>query len=248
RNRWHGPTEITTYKRTELDRYKRLFDKGVIPSQEWETKNMEFLQQQKSINDLESQIILIRSSLNNLNKNKKTTVLSESKDQLKLKRDVILSFNKLEKSIFDWEQSYVIRSSIDGRISFLQIWKEYQNIVAEENVFVIIPQNNNFIGKVKATVHNSGKIKEGQTVNIRLDNYPDREFGIIKGKVKSFALIPDKENNLLVDIDLPNGLRTSYNKELVFQQEMSGRADIVTDDLKLIERLLYQFRDLFKRQ
>jgi hypothetical protein len=28
---------------------------------------------------------------------------------------------------------------------------------------------------------------------------------------------------------------------------MSGTADIVTEDLRLIERLLYQFRDIFRR-
>lgn len=237
-----------TYKQTELDRHKRLYDKGVIPAQEWESKNVEYLQQEKNINSLTSQITTIRSSLNDLNKNKKTTLLSESKDQLTLKRNVILSINQLKKVISDWELTYVIQASIEGKVTFLQIWKEHQNITAGDNVFVIIPENsNNFIGKVKAVALNSGKIKEGQNVNIRLANYPDREFGIVEGKVKSVSLIPDKENNLLVDIDLPKGLKTSYNKELPFQQEMSGTADIITEDLRLIERLLYQFRDLFKR-
>lgn len=236
-----------TYKRTELERHKKLFDKGVIPAQEWESKNVEYLQQEKSINSLTSQITNIRSSLNDLNKSKKTTLLSESKDDLILKRNVILAINQLKKSILDWELAYVIQSSLEGKVTFLQIWKENQNITAGDNVFVIIPENNNFIGKVKATALNSGKIKVGQRVNIRLANYPDREFGIVQGEVKSFSLIPDKENNLLIDIDLPKGLKSSYNKELLFQQEMSGTADIITDDLRLIERLLYQFRDLFKR-
>jgi len=43
-------------------------------------------------------------------------------------------------------------------------------------------------------------------------------------------------------------LTTSYKKQIVFQQEMSGTADIVTKDLRLLERLLYQFRDVFKRK
>lgn len=236
-----------TYKRTELERHKKLFDKGVIPAQEWESKNVEYLQQEKNINSLTSQITNIRSSLNDLNKSKKTTILSESKDDLLLKRNVILSINQLKKSILDWELAYVIQSSLEGKVTFLQIWKENQNITTGDNVFVIIPENNNFIGKVKATALNSGKIKVGQRVNIRLANYPDREFGIVQGEVKSFSLIPDKENNLLIDIDLPKGLKSSYNKELLFQQEMSGTADIITDDLRLIERLLYQFRDVFKR-
>jgi hypothetical protein len=52
---------------------------------------------------------------------------------------------------------------------------------------------------------------------------------------------------LLIDVILPNGLETSYKKEILFQQEMSGTADIITEDLRLIERLLYQFRDMFRR-
>src|SRR5690606_26160058 len=99
----------------------------------------------------------------------------------------------------------------------------------------------------KAPAQNSGKLKINQAVQIRLANYPDREFGIINGKVKSISLIPDKEGNLLLDISLPDGLQTSYQKQINFQQEMSGTADIITEDLRLIERLLYQFRDVFRR-
>lgn len=115
-------------------------------------------------------------------------------------------------------------------------------------MFSIIPFNGNgFIGKVKALVQNSGKIKIGQEVNIRLANYPDREFGIIKGNVKEISLTPDKDGNLLMDISLPNGLQTSYKKQIVFHQEMIGTADIVIEDLRLLERLLYQFKDIFRR-
>lgn len=235
-------------KNKELDRHKKLYEKGVISTQEWELKNVEYLQQEKNINGLHSQISQLRSSLNDLNRNKRTTSVNQSKDDVNLLRNVILSFNQLKKSIAEWELAYVLRSSISGQVSFMQIWTENQTINAGENTFVIIPQNtSDFLGKIKAPALNSGKIKTGQEVNIRLDNYPDREFGIIKGKIKSISLTPDKENNLLIDVSLPNGLESSYNKKIVFQQEMSGTAAIVTEDLRLIERLLYQFRDLFRR-
>ena len=78
-------------------------------------------------------------------------------------------------------------------------------------------------------------------------NFPDREFGIISGKIENISLTPDKDGNLLIDVSLPNGLDTSYEKKIEFQQEMTGTADIITEDLRLIERLLYQFRDIFKR-
>ena len=130
----------------------------------------------------------------------------------------------------------------------MQLWSKNQTVNAGDNVFAIIPTNESgYIGKVKAPAQNSGKIQIGQTVNIRLANYPDREFGIIKGIIKAISLTPDKEGNLLIDVSLPNGLATSYKKQISFQQEMSGTADIVTEDLRLIERLLYQFRAIFRR-
>jgi hypothetical protein len=53
--------------------------------------------------------------------------------------------------------------------------------------------------------------------------------------------------NLHIDVALPNGIETLYQKKIVFQNEMSGIADIVTEYLRLTERLLYQFRAIFQR-
>ncbi|MCV9927497.1 HlyD family secretion protein, partial [Flavobacterium sp. LS1R49] len=50
-----------------------------------------------------------------------------------------------------------------------------------------------------------------------------------------------------LDISLPKGLETSYDKKIPFQQEMKGSAEIVTEDLRLLERILYQFKSLFRQ-
>jgi len=240
-------TEIQL-KKKELDRYKKLYEKGIISTQEWETKNLDYLQTEKNLRGLSSSISQMKSSLNDLNKNSKSTKINETKDDVSLFRNVIQSYNQLKKAIADWELAYVLRSSIAGEVSFMQVWTENQTITAGDNVFSIIPKEaDNYIGKIKAKAQNSGKIKVGQNVNIRLANYPDREFGVIRGKIQSMSLTPDKDGNLLIDVSLPNKLETSYHKKIAFRQEMSGTADIITQDLRLIERLLYQFRDLFRR-
>lgn len=232
----------------DLNRNEGLFKKGIIASQELEKHQLSYLQVDRSYKILLSTISQLKSSLNELNRNSKTTQINESKDNVNLERNVIQSFYQLKKVIRDWELNYVLRSSIIGKVTFLQIWTENQTVNAGDNVFTIIPKNENgYIGKVKAPVLNSGKIKIGQDVNIRLANFPDREFGMLKGKIKNISLTPDKEGNLLIDVSLVNGLETSYKKQITFQQEMSGTADIVTQDLRLIERLLYQFRDIFRR-
>ena len=234
--------------KTDVERYEKLFKKGIISAQEIEKQRLIYLQAEKNYKSLLSSILQLKSSINELNRSSKTTVINESTTSINLERSVMQSFYQLKKAIKDWELNYVFRSSVKGTVSFLQIWSENQTINTGENMFAIIPSTEKgYIGKVKAVAQNSGKLQIGQKVNIRLANYPDREFGVIEGKLKTISLTPDKEGNLLLNIELPNGLQTSYKKQINFQQEMTGTADIVTEDLRLLERLLYQFRDVFRR-
>ena len=231
----------------DLERYKVLFKKGIIASQELENHQLNYMSIEKGYKNLLSSISSLKSSLNELNRATQTTKINENKENVNLERNVFQAFYQLKKSIKDWELNYVFRSSIDGKVSFLQVWTENQTIATGDNVFSIIPNSENgYIGKVIAKAQNSGKIRIGQSVNIRLANYPDREFGIIKGIVKSISLTPDKDGNLLLDVSLPNSLVTSYKKQIAFRQEMSGTADIITKDARLIERFFYQFKDLLK--
>lgn len=234
-------------QKNDLNRQEILFKKGVISVQEIEKQRLQFLQSEKNYKNLLSTVSQLKSSINELKRNNKSTIINESKENINLERNVLQAFYQLKKSIKDWDLNYVFRSTNKGVVTFLQIWSINQSINSGENLFAIIPTNQNgFVGKLKAAALNSGKIKENQRVNIRLANYPDKEFGILKGLVKRISLTPDKEGNLLMDISLPNGLKTSYNKKILFQQEMRGSADIITQDLRLIERIFYQFRSLYK--
>jgi len=100
------------------------------------------------------------------------------------------------------------------------------------------------MGKALLPVQGSGKVKSGQEVNIRLNNYPDQEFGYVKGRVCSVSPVPTAENMYVVDIELPDGMRTNYGKDLPLTREMKGVAEIVTEDMRLIERLLAPLRKL----
>jgi multidrug efflux pump subunit AcrA (membrane-fusion protein) len=240
-------SELQLYK-NDVNRYESLLNKGVVSAQDFENRKLGYLQAEKSYRSLLSTISQLKSSLIDNSKNSKNTKINGTAAEVNLESDKAQAFYQLKKVIKDWELAYVIRSSIAGKVSFLQFWTENQTINAGENIFSVIPTvERGYIGKLKAPTLNSGKIKIGQQINIRLDNFPDREFGILKGEVKNISLVPDKEGNLLIDVALLNGLKSSYQKNIPFHQEMKGTGDIITDDLRLIERLLYQFRDVFSR-
>ena len=101
------------------------------------------------------------------------------------------------------------------------------------------------MGKAQLPVERSGKVKVGQRVIIRFSNYPDEEFGTVEGRVASVSLVP-AENNYMVEIDFPNGLQTNYGYTLPVLQEMPATAEIVTDDLRLIERFIQPVKKIWK--
>ncbi|MET3026033.1 HlyD family efflux transporter periplasmic adaptor subunit [Flavobacterium sp. UW10123] len=235
-------------QKNEMTRFETLFNKGIISAQEIEAKKLSYLQAQKNYKGLLTSISQLKSSLIDNTKSAKNSQINGTKEEVNLGRNMAQSFYQLKKAIKDWELAYTLKSSVSGVVTFLQVWTENQTINVGDNVFSIIPETRNgFVGKVKAPALNSGKIKVGQKVHIRLANFPDREFGVLKGKIKNISLVPDKDGNLLLDVALPNGLETSYKKKIVFQQEMKGSAEIVTEDLRLIERILYQFKNIFEQ-
>jgi multidrug resistance efflux pump len=235
-------------QKNEVTRFETLFNKGIISAQEMEAKKLTYLQAQKSYKSLLSSISQLKSSLIDNTKLSRNSQINGTKEEVNLERNMTQSFYQLKKVIKDWELAYTLKSSVSGVVTFLQIWTENQTINTGDNVFSIIPDGKNgFVGKVKAPALNSGKIKVGQKVNIRLANFPDREYGVLKGEIHNISLVPDKEGNLLIDVSFPNGLKTSYKKQIIFQQEMKGNAEIVTEDLRLLERILYQFKNVFEQ-
>lgn len=232
----------------DLKRVKLLYKKGVVSMKDYEEKQLEYAQAERNYQNFESSISQVKEAINNASKTYKGTEINRIKEEMSLLKNVIQSFAQLKKVIKDWEYEYVLKSNIEGKVSFLNIWSANQTVNQGDLVFSIIPKvNSSFVAKLKTPSLNSGKIKIGQRVNVKLENYPDTEFGVLNGTVKRISVIPDKEGNYFIDVELPEKLITSYNKEIVFKLEMRASAEIITEDLRLIDRFFYQLRDVFKR-
>jgi multidrug resistance efflux pump len=235
------------FNKKDLDRNKILFDKGIISAQDYERKQLEYTQSKRVLKNMSTSISQLKEAIGSSKNTIKSSKIRKTQDDTRLLKNVIQSFYQLKKSVKDWELKYALKSSIEGNVSYLSFWNENQMVNTGDLVFTIIPNKNiGYIGKIKAPIKNAGKIKVKQKVNIRLANYPDAEFGMLNGIVENISLFPDKEGNYLVDVLLTEELITSYNKKIEFQQEMSGKAEIITEDLRLIERFFYQLKDILR--
>ncbi len=235
-----------TIKQKDFDRVRQLFEKGVISEQAFENKKIEFLQLSNSYNSYDAQLSEYTEQIVNAQKNAKGTTYNQQREEVQLRTKVIQSFDQLKRSIRDWELKYLLQSEIDGRVSFGKYRYVNENVTAGDVVFTIIPidTSSSYVAKIKAPSQNSGKIKLGQKAIIKLENFPEDEFGMLEGTVSYIAMLPDSDGLYLIDIRLPKTLVTTYDKTIPFKQEMRGRVEIITEDLRLIERFFYQFRHL----
>lgn len=230
-------------------RSQELFNQGVISSMELENEKIKFLQAQQNLENINISLSQMEEGISNLNKTKSGTAINTEKDKINYSSQTLQLFEQLRKSLKQWEQSYLVISSTDGVASFQQFFGENQFVKSGEPILSILPKNKErLVGRMSVPTINSGKITTGEKVLIKLDNYRFQEYGIVEGKVQNISLIPDEKGNYYVDVTLPKGLKTSYNKTLVFDKELRGNAEIVTQDLRLIERFFYQIRKLLGYQ
>lgn len=236
-----------SFKKKNQVREKQLFENDVISAKEYEQKQIEFLQAKKSYKNLESSISQTKELINNSKKTLKGSSIEKTLKETRLLKNTLQSFYQLKKAIIDWEKQFVLKSSINGNISFLSFWSEHQTVLTGNLVFTIIPtSNSSYVGKINAPAANSGKIKKGQRVQIKLANFPSDEFGEINGSVEKISEIPNEKGEYLIDVKLPKKLVTTYNKTITFKHEMKGTAEIITEDLRLIERFFYQLKNIIK--
>lgn len=236
-------------RKKTFDRQQELFDKGSISLQEYEQSKIEYSQFENNYKNYTNQLSQIKEQISTVQKNSKGTEFNQQREEINLRNKVIQSFDQLKRSIKDWELRYLLQSDIEGRVSFSNYRFENENVTAGDIVFIVIPIQDSlsYVAKIKAPTQNSGKIKIGQKANIKLENFPDDEFGMLQGKVDYISMLPDKDGLYLIDVKLPKELVTTYNKNIPFQQEMRGSVEIITEDLRLIERFFYQFRSLMDK-
>ncbi|HEX3860307.1 MAG TPA: HlyD family efflux transporter periplasmic adaptor subunit [Stellaceae bacterium] len=154
------------------------------------------------------------------------------------------STKNLRSRLAVWERDYVLRAPISGRVSLFRFWSDHQVVQTGNEVLTIVNDAKQApIGKLALPLANSGKVKPGQAVYIQLDDYPYAEYGRIKGTVSSVATVP-REARYAVEVTLPDPLTTSFGRRLAVRQEMQGQAEIVTEDLRLLDRIFYQIRKL----
>ena len=147
--------------------------------------------------------------------------------------------DQLATSIINWKKQYVIVSPVNGFINTIGNWNSNMSVSNGDLLLIVLPKSASLpIGKAKLPAAGAGKVQIGQSVIIRLNNYPYNEFGHVVGNIHSISAIPDKDGNYYVEISFPSGLKTTYGKQLPLSKQMLGEAKIIVKNKRLIENFI----------
>ena len=226
----------------QFERDSLLYEKEVIPEAEYESSETILLNKRYSLEQVDVSISNARVQLSRIEQNILELELQYKRQKNQLKSNLMESYDNLKAAIEKWKRKYYLESPVNGKVTFTQFWSENQYVEAGKRVMTVIPSNEGeIIGKMTLPFQGAGKVKEGQTVNIKFANYPPMEYGMVRGIVRSISLVPENQV-YTVEVELPDGLTTFYGEKLEFSQQMQGRAEVITQDTRLLERIVRPLR------
>ena len=236
--------------RSKFHRDSLLNTKNILSPEEFENSRNAYLNSLMAQENTISSLNNMQIQIGQLEESIRDTEHQDIESMNSLQRRLQTQFSQLQADILNWELNYTLIAPIEGKITFTNFWVENQNVTAGSAVFTIVPDGKlPMIGKAQLPVARSGKVKQGQKVNIRLQNFPENEYGILRGTVKNISLTPTQAGEMAyysVEITLNDGLITTYKKELPYLSDMQGQADIITEDISFLERLILPVKKILK--
>jgi multidrug resistance efflux pump len=240
----------TENQRLESKKYKRdssLYAGNVISESDLEKSRQSLIRIK-----IELQQVRLEHSAKSIEMAEKQQLLQDYRINRVEEREKLISilgesFLNLKAQVNIWENSYLLVSPVEGTVSFTRFWNANQSVIKDEPVINVVPLvTGDFLGRMNLKMQRSGKVKNGQLVNIKLSGYPYLEYGMIRGVVKSKSLVPSGDG-YIIEIDLPAGLTTLYGRKLDFTQNMQGTAEIITENVRLLQKIVNPFRYLVSR-
>ncbi|TAG18584.1 MAG: HlyD family efflux transporter periplasmic adaptor subunit [Cytophagia bacterium] len=228
----------------EFEMNKKLYKDKVIATLDVQREESKYINKQLPVKQLEMAIT-----------NNMTTQTQKKRELTELERQAIeqkaefgQALNTLQSEIRNWERRFILRAPTDGKINFSMTLQENQSLRTGTEMMYVGGNDRRYFGEINIPQVNFGKVKKGQRVLVKLQGYPFEEFGAIEGQIATIAQVPTTDNQFfLATVTLPNGLITSTNKKLNYKTGMIATAEIITEDLRLIERIFYQLRGVFSK-
>ncbi|WP_312746769.1 HlyD family efflux transporter periplasmic adaptor subunit [Sphingobacterium multivorum] len=225
-----------------FDATENLREKKVISNLEYRTEKSKMLNKKLSAQQIDASILSMQRELSN----KQKEIISLENDISNQNFQFLSSLRTLKSQIEDWIRKFALVAPIDGKISYKDFIQVNQYIQVNQIVCYINPEESKYYAETFIPQSNFGKVEIGQKALLRFPSYPYQEFGAVVGKVDFISKI-GVDSGYLSKIELPENLVTTYNKEINYKDGLVTNVEIVTKDMRLIERFYYNILKITNR-
>jgi multidrug efflux pump subunit AcrA (membrane-fusion protein) len=224
-----------------FDANKILMESKTIALIDYRNEKSKLLAKQMTMPQINANIVSNEGLLNS-----KREEIAELDNQISTRRYAFLqALQTIKSHIQAWEAKYLLKASVSGITSFTGFFQENQEVKLGQELFYIQPKNSSYFIEVTIPQYNFGKVGLGQQVAIRFQAYPFEQYGTVMGRVEYIDSSPT-DTGYRARVSLPNGLLTNQKKMLRFQQGLLVQADIVTKNMRLLNRFYYSLSKQFK--
>jgi len=233
-----------TLAERKYDKVHALFRQKLISESDLFSSEELKLAKQQALQNVASELANHRIRQDDLNQRILELDRTHQETLRQYRRNVRDALKDLELAMDRWQARYLLQTPIDGIVSLFQFRSPGQFVRVNQEVFTLVPEKRKWIAKIQLAQRGAGKVAVGQSVRLKLNGFPYRQFGALLGTITAISPVAEGDTYLL-DIQLDQGLTTSYGKTLSARLNMDGTADIITEEMRLIERFLSPFRYLF---
>ena len=214
----------------------------VISALDYRNEQSKLITKQLSLPQIKSAIVTNESQQNDKRKE-----IAELENQILVQKNTFIqALQSLISQFQQWEFKYVLKAPISGTVQMAGFFQENQHIKSGQLLFYVQPDSTRYFTEMFIPQYNFGKVTVGQDVLLKFQAYPYEQFGSVTGKIEFISPTPT-DSGYLAKVTLPKGLTTNYGRTLPYQYGLFAQADIVTENLRLLERFYYNIRKQLTR-
>lgn len=215
-----------------------------ISEEEYENRLAALLTIQESALSLRSSRMAKQADIDKNRTQLSRLAIEEYEAMQKAFAEVAAQWKRLRGDIRQWREQCVLTASVDGMLEHLGFWRDNMFVQQNEELFSVIPRQKHYTVEAYLPTSGMGKVRKGQKVNIKLNDFPYNEYGFIEGTVAHISQVVNRMSGsggtldtYRIRICLPKGVVTNHGQRLCLKRETKGTADIITAPKRLVERL-----------
>jgi len=223
----------------EYKAYQKLYKNKVISRSEFAQQENKYLSSKYPLQQTET--ALLNNSGNYSAKEKELLDLKHTIYEERAK--FLQALNQCLTVSDAWILQHILTAPLAGKLSFAGIVQQNQNVLNNQEIFIVNPENSDFFGEVQIPQYNMGKIRKGARTLVKLRSYPFEQYGMIRGRLSYISDVAYQDSVFIAKVSFERFENKDPNLKIVLKNGMQANAEIITEESSLLQRF---FRNIAK--